>query len=308
MRYLLQWQRGWSMQLRMFTETIPQGSQAKPFKTQLLKWVGNKQRYAHEIIGYFPNQFGTYVEPFLGTGGVLGTLAPKSAVASDALAPLITIFKTLKSRPDRLKQWYRMRWERCRRDGKVSAYEAIKASYNRNPNAGDLVFLSRACYGGVVRFRTDGHMSTPCGAHAPISPEAFSSRVDLWRPRIRNTQFLISDFEEVMEQARPGDLVYCDPPYRHTQAILYGSQQFTLERLLKAIEKCKERSVYVVLSIDGSKKTGAQECALPIPRGLFEEEALINCGRSMLRRFQMSGRTLESEIVEDRLLLTYRAH
>ena len=108
-----------------------------------------------------------------------------------------------------------------------------------------------------------------------------------------------------MEQARPGDLVYCDPPYRHTQAILYGAQTFTLERLLRAIERCKHRSVYVALSIDGSKKTGAQECALPIPEGLFEQEAFVNCGRSMLRRFQMSGQTLESEVVEDRLLLTY---
>ena len=296
------------MQLRMFAERNRQSSQAHPFKTQLLKWVGNKQRYAQEIIGYFPCQFGTYYEPFLGTGGVLGTLAPKCAVASDALAPLIAIFETLKGNPDRLKQWYRTRWERCGRDGKVSTYEAIRESYNRNPNAADLVFLSRACYGGVVRFRTDGHMSTPCGVHAPISPGAFSTRVDLWRPRVRNTKFLVSDFEEVMEQARPGDLVYCDPPYRHTQAILYGSQQFTLERLLKAIERCKQRSVYVALSIDGSKKTGTQECALPLPGGLFEEEALINCGRSMLRRFQMSGQTLESEIVEDRLLLTYAAH
>ena len=296
------------MQLRMFNETIRHDSLSNPFKTQLLKWVGNKQRYAHEIVSYFPSQFGTYFEPFLGTGGVLGTLTPDRAVGSDALAPLITIFRTLKANPDRLKQWYRRRWDRCARDGRVSAYEAIRASYNRNPNAADLVFLSRACYGGVVRFRTDGHMSTPCGVHSPISPGAFSARVDLWRPRVSNTRFLVADFEEVMEQARPGDLVYCDPPYRHTQAILYGSQQFTLERLLKAIERCKERSVSVALSSDGSKKTGRQECALPIPGGLFEEEALINCGRSMLRRFQMSGRTLESEIVEDRLLLTYAAH
>jgi DNA adenine methylase len=148
-------------------------------------------------------------------------------------------------------------------------------------------------------------MSTPCGVHAPISPDSFSARVDLWRPRVRNTQFLNSDFEEVMEQAKPGGLVYCDPPYRHTQTILYGAQTFTLERLLRAIERCKHRSVYVALSIDGSKKTGAQECALPIPEGLFEQEAFVNCGRSMLRRFQMSGQTLESEVVEDRLLLTY---
>ena len=34
-----------------------------PFKTQLLKWIGNKQRFAHEIVSYFPATFGTYHEP-----------------------------------------------------------------------------------------------------------------------------------------------------------------------------------------------------------------------------------------------------
>jgi DNA adenine methylase len=59
------------------------------------------------------------------------------------------------------------------------------------------------------------------------------------------------------------------------------------------------------LSIDGSKRSGARLCELSIPKGLFERQALINCGRSMLKRFQMNGRTLEDEVVADRLLLTY---
>jgi DNA adenine methylase len=64
--------------------------------------------------------------------------------------------------------------------------------------------------------------------------------------------------------------------------------------------------VYVALSIDGTKKSGEMICDLPIPDDLFEEEIFVNVGRSMLRRFQMEGQTLESEVVSDRLLLTYR--
>jgi DNA adenine methylase len=108
-----------------------------------------------------------------------------------------------------------------------------------------------------------------------------------------------------MDAAGPSDLVYCDPPYTHTQAILYGAQRFELSRLFATIERCKTRGVQVVLSIDGTKKSGATLCDLPIPPGLFEREAFVNCGRSMLRRFQMKGETLESEQVRDRLLLTY---
>ena len=70
-----------------------------PFKLQLLKWVGNKQRFAHEIIDYFPEKFGTYYEPFLGSGAVLGTLMPAHGIASDILQPLMDIWRALASDP-----------------------------------------------------------------------------------------------------------------------------------------------------------------------------------------------------------------
>lgn len=148
-------------------------------------------------------------------------------------------------------------------------------------------------------------MSTPCGVHNPVSPESFDFRVDLWQPRVAGTVFVTADFEEVLEQASSGDLVYCDPPYTHSQAILYGAQSFELARLLSAIARCKDRGVRVALSIDGTKKSGAILTELPIPDGLFEEEVFIAGGRSMLRRFQREGETLEDDEVADRLLLTY---
>jgi DNA adenine methylase len=287
------------------SEITPQRA-VSPFKTQLLKWIGNKQRFAHEIVGFFPGKFCTYFEPFLGSGAVLGTLAPHRALASDALRPLMEIWQTLAAEPDSLKRWYAERWSRISTEGKIACFEAVKASYNRTPNAADLLFVSRACYGGVVRFRQrDGGISTPCGVHDPVDPESFGRRVDLWRARTRGAEFVVGDFEPMMDSAQAGDLIYCDPPYTHTQAILYGAQAFELSRLLRSISKCKSRGVFVALSIDGTKKSGATRCEVPIPEGLFEREAFVNCGRSMLRRFQMKGETLEAEHVRDRLLLTY---
>jgi DNA adenine methylase len=113
------------------------------------------------------------------------------------------------------------------------------------------------------------------------------------------------DYAEAMGMARQGDLIYCDPPYRNTQSILYGAQAFDLARLFQVVGECKRRGVCVALSIDGTKRSGDLVCDVPIPAGLFEREALVNCGRSMLRRFQMEGETLEGEVVADRLLLTY---
>lgn len=278
----------------------------KPFKTQLLKWIGNKQRFAHEIVSYFPKKFNTYYEPFLGSGAVLGTLIPKNAVASDVFKPLVEIWQTLKNNPKLLIEWYSQRWNKVENGNKKEEYEKIKASYNNYPNGADLLFLSRSCYGGVIRFRqADGFMSTPCGVHQPISPESFSERVYEWRERTKNVTFLHKDYKFAMYMAKEDDLIYCDPPYSHSQSILYGAQSFSLKNLFDEIADCKKRGVNVVLSIDGTKKSGDLICDIPIPKGLFERELFVNCGVSMLKRFQMGGTTLDNEKVSDRLLLTY---
>jgi DNA adenine methylase len=248
-----------------------------------------------------------YYEPFLGSGGVLGTLNPSNAIASDVLKPLMEIWFALRDSPEMLKQWYAER-----RDG-LHTHEEVKFRYlkvlhnfNMNQNGADFVFLSRTCYGGVIRFRrSDGGMSTPCGAHMPIPSSVFSRRVDLWHRRVSGTRFVCADYREIIAEAKSGDVVYCDPPYSDSQSILYGAQAFQLHELIETIDAAKSRGVHVVLSIDGSKKSGLHQVLLDFPPGLFETEASVSVGRSMLRRFQMLDRTLQHDEVKDRLLLTY---
>ncbi|MGH9590301.1 MAG: DNA adenine methylase [Terracidiphilus sp.] len=279
---------------------------ARPFKTQLLKWIGNKQKHARWIIPHFPDRFGTYFEPFLGSGGVLGVLAPRAAIAADIFAPLMEIWQALRHNKEALKEQYAERHALMSSLGKERAYELILASYNKRPNGADLVFLCRACYGGVVRFRrSDGHMSTPVGIHEPVPPDGFARRVDIWAVRTAGTEFLLADFAETMGRARAGDLIYCDPPYIDSQSILYGAQSFSIERLFRSISECKKRGVRVALSIDGTKYSGRKLCEVRVPDGIFEREVFVELGRSMLKRFQMDGQTLEEDEVSDRLLLTY---
>jgi DNA adenine methylase len=126
-----------------------------------------------------------------------------------------------------------------------------------------------------------------------------------WRSRILDTEFIHADFEETMAQAGEGDVVYCDPPYACSQRILYGSQDFLLERLWRAIQRCKLEGARVLLSLDGTKKSGTVQVDVAVPDGLFEREMLVDCGRSMLRRFQKRGKSMSGERVHDRLLLTW---
>jgi DNA adenine methylase len=277
-----------------------------PPKGQLLKWVGNKQRFASEIARFFPTDFNTFYEPFIGSGAVIATVAPTNGVGADAFKPLVKIWDKLKNDPDGLVKWYANSRDRLETEDKVEVYESVKASFNLNHNGEDFLFLTRSCYGGIVRFRkSDGYMSTPCGPHTPISVKSFAKRVKEWNKRMTNVEFIHSDYKGIFAMAKEGDLIYCDPPYTHSQGILYGAQSFKLEELFVEIAKAKRKGVKVALSIDGSKKSGNFLCDLPIPENVFEEEIYISVGRSMLRRFQMEGQTLEQELVTDRLLLNY---
>ena len=277
-----------------------------PPKSQLLKWVGNKQKFAVEITRYFPTDINCYIEPFLGSGAILATVAPERGLGSDTFKPLIDIWRKLINDPQGLIEWYAERRNRIGNSSKEDVYKDVKASYNAAPNGADFLFLSRACYGGIVRFRkADGYMSTPCGIHMPIPVDSFIERVKEWKRRLKKVSFEHLDYKEAFSQAQAGDLIYCDPPYSHSQSILYGAQDFRLADLFVEIDKAKSKGVRVALSIDGNKKSGNYLCDLPIPTSLFETEIFINCGRSMLRRFQLEGQTLENELVSDRLLLTY---
>ena len=259
------------------------------------------------IVGSFPRDFNTYYEPFLGSGAVLGALAPASAVASDTLKPLIDIWQMLVDAPDELigaYDFYRSRLERG--DDKAAVYQEALDRFNMSRDSRSFIFLTRACYGGIVRFRkADGYMSTPVGAHMPISTESFAQRVAAWRERVSGAKFSHMDYREAFELPRAGDLVYCDPPYVDTQKILYGAQSFDFMDLVERIRDAKERGVFVALSIDGSKRNGKHQIHLDLPEGLFETEVAVSVGKSMLRRFQLGGSVLNGEQVTDRLLLTY---
>ena len=102
-----------------------------------------------------------------------------------------------------------------------------------------------------------------------------------------------------------GDVVYCDPPYTHSQSIIYGAQDFSIERLWERIAECKARGAYVMLSINGTRESQKKDISVEVPEGLFEREILIDCGTSMIDRLQNSGKEMVGERVHDKLLLTW---
>lgn len=148
----------------------------------LLKWIGNKQRFASTIVANMPAAFNNYYEPFLGSGAVLAELLLQDdtslyphfahAYGSDILPFLIDIFRSIKDNPNEIVEYYSKEIS-AYYENPEEQYEAIRDRFNQNHNAFDFCLLSRTCYSGVIRFRkADGYMSTPRGPHNPINPNA----------------------------------------------------------------------------------------------------------------------------------------
>lgn len=273
-------------------------------KGQLMKWVGNKYKFAEQIASIFPEKYNNYFEPFVGTGAVLATVSPEKAYACDTLSPLIHLWRLIQEEPEEVLLFYSKSYESFKKD-KKGTYEKTKNRFNKSKHGLDLLMLSRSCYGGVVRFTKEGEMSTPVGVHNLISPESFEKRFWEWRDRVKNVKFIDSSFENLFDMAEEGDLIYCDPPYVDSQKILYGAQSFSLKHLYEKIEEAKNKGVFVVLSIDGIKKSGKNNVKINPPEDLFKREFFVDRGFDMLRRFQMNGDSMEKELVKDRLLLTW---
>ena len=281
----------------------------------LLKWIGNKQRFAEIIVSYMPDQFNNYYEPFLGSGAVMAQLLKADssmffphfncAYGSDILPFLIDIFSLVQNAPDKLSAYYRTEIEKYYLDP-INQYEAIRDRFNNEHNPYDFLLLSRTCYSGVIRFRKiDGHMSTPRGPHNPISPDTFDKRLTQWNVLLQKASFKCENFTSAMDKASFGDVVYCDPPYTHSQSIIYGAQDFDINILWEKIAECKARGAKVILSINGMRDSKKTDISITPNEGLFERKLLINCGTSMIDRLQNNGKKMKDKKVDDQLLLTW---
>jgi len=307
MRDQVDWQTGWAPEkLEKPAKAINTSDAVRPRKSQLLKWVGTKQRYARKIISYFPKAFRTYQEPFLGVGGVLGVLAPARARAVETFSPLIGIWSALRDQPDALVGWNRTHWEAEEAGGRTAAYETARARFNSRRDPADLIYFSRAANGGVIRFRPRRAHVDPAGA-APPDPSRQVRRPGpgLAQPSpghpVRRAR--------LHRKSRPG-------PGRRRGLLRPTLQPFAehplpgpgrrSRRSFSRIERAKRRGAFVALGLIGAKKSGGVICDHDWPAGLFEREVPVILGALMVKRFQMEGRALAGVRVVDLVLLSNR--
>lgn len=70
-----------------------------------VKWAGGKRQLMDKLLGFMPEKYGTYFEPFVGGGALLMQLEPTHAAINDSNEELINVYRCL-SDDTLFKQFY----------------------------------------------------------------------------------------------------------------------------------------------------------------------------------------------------------
>ncbi|MBI4815303.1 MAG: DNA adenine methylase [Deltaproteobacteria bacterium] len=227
---------------------------AKPF----LKWVGGKTQLLDQLLRLAPPSFNGYHEPFLGGGAMFfalareGRLEGKDVQLCDVNHELVDTYLAIR---DRVRSVVlHLSAHRHERAYYYEVRSQDPSKLSPSARAARMLYLNRCGFNGLYRVNRKGEFNVPFGRYT--------------NPRICDEQNLLAasralsrarvshrDFEHVLEQTRPGDFVYFDPPY----VPLSASSSFTSyakggfgepeqERLARLFEQLSANGVFCMLS------------------------------------------------------------
>ncbi len=246
----------------------------------VIKWSGSKRSQSAKIKSFFPESYGTYYEPFIGGGSMLYAINPQKSVCGDICVPLIDLWKEIRDNPESLADGYLQRWLRLQNEGYTAYYE-IRDTFNQDRSPYDLLFLSRTCVNGLIRFNDKGDFNNSLHYSRPgIHPERLRDIIMDWSVHIQGAEFIADDYVATTASARSGDVVYLDPPYFHTKGRYFGTIDF--DRFLSYLEDLNKRQIKFLLSFDGIR--GAENYTVDLPRELYKRHEFIPSGNSTFKK------------------------
>ena len=255
----------------------------------IVQYQGSKRILAPQILQYMPRHFGRLVEPFAGMAAISIASSRQGRAASffinDLNQPLVSILETAIEHPKKLVEQYTAVWNEqfTFEGGSVNHYYKVRDDFNHgNQSAANMLYLLARCVKGSVRYGSNGLFNqSPDKRRNGTSPEKLRQNVTAISYYMKGiTRFSSMDYREVLEETRPGDVVYMDPPYQGVSNVrdsryLAG---INFDSFVEAIDQLNRRGIDFLISYDGlcgDKQYGAE---LPAELGLHK--VLLNAGLS----------------------------
>lgn len=230
----------------------PATNTTRPF----LKWVGGKRRLLSHIIPALP--IGTrLIEPFVGGGSVfLNANGFDRYLLGDSNKHLINLYKTAVEHPQELVKVARTFFhdEYMSPDRYLEVRHAFNQGCDVLTQSAQFLYLNRFGFNGLCRYNRSGQYNVPYG-HLKQVPSFPAQQIFAFAEKAKNATFVNGDFADIMRSAKPGDVIYADPPYLDRDDApsfrSYGVNGFGLERQRELADLARElagRGIPVAIS------------------------------------------------------------
>ncbi len=255
----------------------------------IVQYQGSKRILAPQILQYMPRRFNRLLEPFSGMAAISIAAAQenraKEYYINDLNAPLINMLRTAVEAPQMLAERYAALWNEqfAYGEGHVRHFFAVREEFNAGEAAPEnMLYLLARCVKGAVRYGRDGNFNqSPDKRRHGTNPKNLEANVYAVSSLLKGrSKFLALDYREIFDMARPGDLVYMDPPYqgvsntrdnRYFAGVPFGE-------FVSALELLHRRNIDFLVSYDG--KCGGKEYGTALPAELECRKVLLNAGTS----------------------------
>jgi DNA adenine methylase len=177
-----------------------------------LKWAGNKYRVLEMITKALPPGK-RLIEPFSGSAAVSLNTNYSRYWLNDLNQDLIDLYRQL---ADCASEYidYAASFFTEENNQEKNYYQLREVFNNTNDNlerSALFLYLNRHSYNGLCRYNKKGLFNAPFGSYKKIYfPK---NELTLFAEKAKHIKLTHESFEKVMQRAKPGDVVYCDPPY-----------------------------------------------------------------------------------------------
>lgn len=255
----------------------------------IVQYQGSKRILAPQILCYMPRYFERLVEPFAGMAAITIAVARQERaekyLINDLNEPLVGVLRSAINTPSDLIGEYSKVWNEQfeYEQGSVEHFYKVRNDFNHgNQSPANMLYLLARCVKGSVRYGNNGQFNqSPDKRRNGTSPKTLKSNVDAISYYLKGrTTFMAKDYREVLEMARPGDIVYMDPPYQGVSNVRDSRYLSGVDfhDFVEAIDHLNRCNVDFLISYDG--KCGDKQYGEDLPKELGLQKVLLNAGLS----------------------------
>lgn len=219
-----------------------------------LKWAGSKYNSLQRIVSILPKAK-RLIEPFAGSGAVFINTDYQHYLIAEENNDLVVLFQHLQNEGQDFIHFCESFF--LESNNFAEQYYLLRKEFNQSTDtryrSALFIYLNHHGYNGLCRYNSQWEFNVPFGRYT--NPRFPKDRMQFFYEKCQQTIFQQCDFRETFALARPGDVIYCDPPYaplvQESNFSSYTAKKFNEEDQIELAELAKasaKRGITIIIS------------------------------------------------------------